>query len=178
MTKDFDKPTAKLLRGALVHKLIGVADNVRNLATRFGARPYEVRLVHTRWSGGRRGSGVEEVVSEVVISPTPVVRGIAGMVEDLTAVGLQEGGEGVVVKQISPRYTREELLGQGPNGEPVGQDESFWWEVTYHHPSAPSALKRRFTAAGVPEYDPTGFAWSVGLVRHTKDRDRAGRTMH
>jgi len=174
----FDKPDVATLRKSILHKLVPVIDSARNIATRVGARPYSVTLVRTRWTGGRRGQGVEEVQTETPLEPTPKVDGIAGLAEELRPVGVEEIGAGIIVTQISARYTREALLGQQGDGTGLDLDESFWWEVAYHHPSLDKPMRRRFVPATTPEYDPGSLQWRVGLVKQTNQRGRDGSTLH
>lgn len=158
-------------RDTLVQKLTPVADKVRNLATRLGGRPYEVFLVRTRWSGGRRNAGTEEVLSAEALVPTPTVSTINALTQMLQSVGLDEAGT-VVVSGISPSYTEDQLVGIGPQGQPVAVDENFYWEIVYPRPAPDAAVRRRYALQSAPDYRATRFGWTVTLIKAGEERDR------
>jgi len=67
------------LSRTLTRRLISTVDGLRDLLTRFGLRPYEVRMVRTKWTGGYRGAGQEIVVFDEAILPTPLILGLDGL---------------------------------------------------------------------------------------------------
>jgi hypothetical protein len=160
------------MRESLVSKLVPTADKVRDLATKFGLRPYIVRIVRLRWSGGTRGRGIPSVLSETAILPTPRVFDIASQQEVTTPVGLDEFGT-ITVGEISGEYTEEDLFGQDSAGE-IPQDVSVFWEVEFPRPDGEPARKRRFTISGAPEWRPGNLEWRVTLVRAREERTRKG----
>lgn len=162
------------LCGTLARGLIGVADSIRNLYTSFGLRPYAVRLVKTRWSNGRRGSGTESVVFSTPILPTPLVADIDSLAEVNTPIGLDEFGE-VALTQVSGAYTEDFLRGHDAEGRPVAVDEQIYFEVEFPPPcSGGDATRRRFTLRGAPMYRADQFQWSLRLERARQDRARNG----
>jgi len=166
------------LRNTLARRLIRVADSVRDLYTRFGGRPYEVRIIRTRWSGGRRNIGEEILTSNTVILPTPLVSDLTSLTEIVQPVGLDEIG-GIQVSQISGRYTEEQLLGRYPDGSPPEPDEQVFWEIEFPLTGAcagddAGSPKRRFIPRSAPYYSAFGFQWTVGLERSHEDRARNG----
>lgn len=166
------------LRGAAVNRtliaqLIPCVDSVRDLYTKFGARPYTVTLVWTRWSDGARGEGIEEVVREEPLLPTPLVE-LGGVNREVEPVGLAEVG-GVDVSEISARFTEDYLLGRCEDGSDIAPDESFYWEIALVRPDG-LATRRRFYPTGVPELHPTKFQWTVKLTKTAEDRTRSGDT--
>lgn len=155
--------------------VIGAVDCARNVATLIGARPYQVRLVWTRWTGGERGTGQEEVLRVCPITPTPLVVGIKNMDQTIKNVGELEEGD-VTVVEISARYTEEELRGQSPNGESTPADQNFYWEIVFPRVGV-APLYRRFSLAGAPEYDAAeedAIQWKVGLTKSNENRERNG----
>lgn len=154
----------------LVGSMAPCVDHLRDIYTCLGARMYVVVLVKTRWSGGRRGVGQEQVISEEPILPTPLVLDEGALRKTQFGVGSVEQGS-IKVTEISMRYTEDQLCGRGLNGEPTPKDEQFYWEV---RDSAPGADVRRYTVDVVPVLDPLNFGWSIGLRRQQGDRTRAG----
>ena len=164
------------LCGTLARSLISVADGIRNLYASFGLRPYVVRIIKTRWSGGRRGVGAETVISETPILPVPLASDISSLAEVNTAVGVDEFGE-IVVSQISGAYTEDFLRGQDSQGRPVAVDEQFYWEIEFPPSCAGGdGDRRRFVVKGAPYYKADAFHWSVRLEKARMDRARNGET--
>lgn len=161
----------QVVGGSLVSSLTPVVDRLRDLKTRLGARQYEVRLVWTRWTGGRRGSGDEYIFREEQLLPTPRVADLTSVNKELTEVGLAEAGS-LRVDEISPRYSERRLLGF-TGEEKLPDDVSFYWEVrTVHRPDGD--VRRRFFPMAAPSYSPTRFQWTVSLIRAHADRAPAG----
>ena len=173
-SKEFTIPTAGS-SGGVAGCLGPVVDRIRDLYACLGVRRYVVRLVKTRWTGGERGDGVEEVVSETVLVPIPRVSDVSNMSATNTAVGEVEMGQ-LTVSEISTRYTEDELMGRGPAGEPIADDENFYWEVEFVGRNDPMPMKRRFTTNSPPNLTPDKFQWSIKLTRAIEDRSRSGQT--
>ena len=170
----FTKPTPVSVRASLAHDLKPVADDLRDLYTQFGLRPYVVRLIRTRWTGGKRGIGQEEVVDEHTLLPTPRVRDLSGLREVLQPVGLDELGD-VQVDQISPKMTEDELRFLDKHtAEPARDDEAVWWDIEFVRPDGLPGLRRRFVLVGAPDYRADRFGWSVRLAKAHEDRGRDG----
>lgn len=156
------------LSNPLVASLTPCVDAIRNLYTCLGARVYEVVVVKTRWSGGKRGVGVEQVISEDVILPTPQIGDLKALSSSTYAVGNAETGD-LVVDQISPRYTEDFLSGREPNGKGLPPDVNIYWEIRI-----PGSERRRFTLSSAPSKTPLNFDWSVRLTKAFEDRARNG----
>lgn len=157
----------------LTGEMIPVADTLRNLLTCFGQRPYQVRLVWTQWSGGKRGIGVEQVVRVKRLLPTPLVESIDAITLTVQPIGLDEVGN-ARVREISGTYTEEFLRGLGPNGEEIPKEQNFYYEVLFPRAEPELPLLRRFSLRGTPAFQPEQFGWTVGLMRSTEDRERSG----
>ena len=159
----------------LAFNLIGVADGLRDLYTQFGLRPYRVALVRTRWSGGRRGIGVEIVISSTNLLPTPKMTDMAALTEINSAIGLDETGE-VVLTEVSGAFTEDQLRGHPfGNGEPVFPDEQFYYEIEFPPACAgKDGERRRFTVKGAPMYFADRFQWNIRLEKQRQDRSRYG----
>lgn len=156
--------------GSLAKMLVPCIDHIRNLNTCLGTRPYRVALVRTRWSGGQRGRGVEEVLNEEFILPTPLVEGLGDLDEQQIGPGREEFGA-IKVSEISARYTEDHLLGRDEDGSRRPPEENFYWEV--HLMTATGyGPRKRFQVAGLPELSMTNVQWIVTLVRASEDRTR------
>lgn len=155
----------------LIQSLIPCVDSARDILTRLGARPYTVRLIWTRWSGGERGVGIEEVVRDEPILPTPEVD-LGSLARDAQPVGALDAGS-VRVAQISARYTEDFLLGRACDGAAIPEDQNFYWEIA-QATSDGCTIRRRFIPSGVPTLEATKFQWTVQLTKVAEDRTRAG----
>jgi len=170
----FDDPTRMDLKGTLGQKLIPVVDNVRNLFTKFGLRPYKIRIVRVKWSGGRRGRGVPHIARQEDLLPTPLVDDLNALTEVLEPIGMDETGT-IVVSEISGRFTDDQLRYLDDDGEQPGPDEEIFYEIEYPQPDGSGGdVMRRFTLRGAPHYDANRFQWSVRLERAQEDRTRQG----
>lgn len=156
----------------LVPSLTCTVDSIRDLFTVFGARAYEVHLVHTRWSGGQRGLGSQYTVSDVLILPTPLVVSLDGVSTEILNIGTNETGT-LQVSQVSPRFTEATLQGH-INGEMPDEGTTFFYEINFPQPGGLDPIRRRFMMSGVPEYRPLEFQWTFSLVRAFADRPSDG----
>lgn len=161
------------LSRTLAGRLVKVADRVRDLATRFGLRPYRVYIVRTRWTAGERGAGAEYVTQELELQPTPRVASLDSLAEVIQPVGIVEEGT-LRVDEISGRYQEEHLRGYGSDGAPPEPDEQVFWEVEWVRQDGQPGERLRFTVRGKPAYEPGRLAWSVTLTRAQQARGRQG----
>lgn len=169
--KHFTILTALAQQQTLTAKLGCLADGIRDLNTIFGQRPYTVTLVFTRWSGGARNEGSEEVVSATPLLPTPKVVGLDALVFRQETVGSIEDGD-LRVTQISPSMTEDQLNGLGLGGAPIPDDQSFFYEVGFLQADG-TTVRRRYTN-DPPVYQPEKLGWVVKLKRQVNDRQRDG----
>lgn len=178
-TPDGEKFTVLNTEGAfrrtLAQRLRPTADKLRDLLTRAGLRPYIVRLIWTQWSGGMRGyGGVEEIFKEEMLLPTPKVVNIESLDSTVQATGIEEFGI-VEVTQISGRYTENFLRGLSEAGDEIADDQQFFWEIEYPNENGTfPGIKRRFSLASAPEYQPGKFGWKVKLDKAIENRSANG----
>ncbi len=172
LTKKFTVLKGKQISNALIPSLTGVVDDIRDIYTQLGARPYEVTLIWTQWSGGDRDRGVEQVVKQCPLLPTPKVSDLANLNKEIMSIGSEEVG-GIRVSEISPRFTEDQLIGFSDDGTPVPSDMNFYYEVFFPRAKGPG-VRRRFTVNGAPNYNPTRFQWWIDLQRAYEDRTRQG----
>lgn len=141
---------------SLVDSLIETADEIRQLYTDVGLRPYRVFMVWVDWSadvdqdgminGEERylenaveGVGKARLIREVEILPTPLVEGLAGLSGSVDAVGNTERGN-VTVTQISMSYTEDQLQGllgglRDPHfHDTLKQGVTFFYEIMENRP--------------------------------------------
>lgn len=156
----------------LIAQLTPIVDPLRDLFTQFGARPYTVTMIKTRWTGATRGEGTEEVICEERLLPTPLISDLTALRQELLSIGSEEVGE-IDISEISPRYTEDQLLGQEPDGTPRAANEDFYYEVEFLRSDGPGP-RRRFLPNSSPNYMPTDFQWVIRVIRAHADRTRAG----
>jgi hypothetical protein len=160
----------------LTRTLTPCVDAIRDLSTCLGARPYQVLMVRTRWSGGERGVGLEELVSETYVLPTPKIENLTAINTVLETIGSQEQGF-LSITQISARYTEDELCGREAGGVAIGEDENFYWEVRLLQ-SDGYGWRRRFIVNAAPYLDMLNNQWNVKLIRVVADRERTSEVHH
>jgi hypothetical protein len=155
---------------SLVEGLAEVVDDIREIASDLGARPYTYHSVTVQWSGGEVGRGEPTVVRDVPITPTPETRE-GGIDSPLEAGGIVERGD-IVLTGVSPRLTEDEiheLFGDGP------QDAGCETFVEQRIDGRDGETKRRrFVLARVPERRPTRCDWRLSLRKADGNRARSG----
>lgn len=171
MSKFFD-PTSAQLAKTLAQRFVPLADQLRDLLTKFGLRPYKVKIVRVHWSGGERGEGTLTVVSEASILPTPRMQDLNSLTEIVHAVGLEEVGM-VRVDEISGRFTEDDLMGRDADGVIPSDDEVFY-EIEFPRLDGRSSTKRRFYPRSPPQYFAGKLQWSINLEKAHEDRLRNG----
>lgn len=157
---------------SLVEGLGAVADDLRQLYTDLGLRPYRVFSVLQQWSGRRIGAGVVQVVREVELLPTPLV--------DLTPVRRKqnEGGfteDGLVtLRELSPRLTEEQVVALCCP-RPLEPGQEAFIEVR-HDARDGETPRRRFSVESPPFRKAGKFEWMVRLRKANPDRAPSGAT--
>jgi hypothetical protein len=160
-----------------------LGDNLRQLNTKFGIRPYRLFLVWTKWTGIERGEGDEQVVAEHEILPTPKVESLDSVALSIFAAGQLEVGS-VRVSEVSLKLTRDQLTGRDIPGvgivDHVEQPYDFFYEMREDGRGEvdtgvqPARLKFRLAA------DPFRRAekpyWQMTLERISEDRSRLGKS--
>lgn len=191
--------------------LVQTADDIRQLYTDFGLRPYKIFQVWIGWTLDENDdgvvSGVELLLGEVEVGagrpvllcerellPTPAIQ-VGGVSKRLDVTGDTESG-GLLVTQISPRFSEDELVGlvypyrdeARPNTLKAGID--FFYEVRENRPPGfvdpgyqgfqpPQELqptRRRFRVNQAPSRETDAFQWTLGLERADGERSRDGNT--
>jgi|WetSurSiteA1Bulk_404760.scaffolds.fasta_scaffold16512_1 hypothetical protein len=157
----------------LVAEFVELADTLRDMQTEFGMRPYKVRRVKVQWSRGRRGEGQPMILEAQNILPTPLAKDMSSLNEILQPFGLKETG-GIVVSEMSGRYSEEFLKGLGEDGSEIPKDQEIFWEVEFPRPDGQASIKRRFSLSTVPFYDAENLQWTINLTKTADNRHRNG----
>jgi hypothetical protein len=162
------------LAQSLVVQLGPCVDCIRQIATDLGARPYRCFLIVTQWTGEEEGDGIERVVSEREILPTPKVTTIGALGTEIRSAGQLEVGD-LVVREISTRWKDYELRGCLADGSDLPTGQRFFYEIRMdlREPVA-QTMRRRFTVSGTPELQASRVQWVVPLKRALGDRKMDG----
>jgi len=187
--------TAEQAKQTLAHRLTRTADRLRQFYTRFGLRSTRVFLTWTKWSGERRGEGVEHILTRVELLPTP-------RVSDETAIRRRPYSQGVLpdgtirVDQISAgAYTMDQLRGleipgtvqeapRASRGEYVAGDAEdpktnpridFYYEFVEDRRGDDQVDYDRYRLLGGPDRKEGSLYCAVNLERASEDDDRKGQ---
>lgn len=148
----------------MVEDLGAIADDIRQIATDLGARPYTVHAVRLRWTGGEVGRGEPEPSLDVQMLPTPDFRQSLDRPTDSS--GAVERGDATLVG-VSPRYTESDL--EAMLGVSADAAEECFIEVRIDERDG-RTIRRRFTLAKPAERRPTKCDWRLVLRRYAGDR--------
>jgi hypothetical protein len=152
---------------SLVECFGGMVDDLRQLNTDFGLRPYRMFSIVVRWTGGEVGVGEPKVVSEVEFLPTPNI-GMEGVRQKMGETGKGERGE-IRVTEISPRYTEDDINALF-HLQPIPDGGDAFIEIRMDERDG-STIRRRFTPL-VPTRRPGKFDWAVTLKRQNQNEHR------
>lgn len=155
---------------SLADDLGDVADDMRQLLTEAGLRPYRVFSIVTRWTGGAEGLGDEVLVSETEFLPTPFVD-LRPVQSQMTAAGRKERGN-ARLREMSPRYTEDDISQLFPTDLP---DDHYSFIEVRHDARDGNTQRRRFTVSDVPWRDAENFEWLVDISVQQTARKRDGQ---
>jgi hypothetical protein len=128
-----------------------IADNLRQIATDKGIRPYRVFLTWTRWTGVERGQGDEVLIRRAEILPTPRVTSIDNQTNAAMHAGVMPVGSLRVDRISVVSFTRDVLMGKAFPGD----------AVTVHDPALPQGEACSYP--GIPGRVPVGGAAGAGI---------------
>jgi hypothetical protein len=100
---------------------------------------------------------------------------MSSLTEMVTPAGVTEQGT-IQLQQVSGRYTEEQLIGVGPNGDAVASNEAVYYEVEFFRRDGGPSELRRFQRDSIPFYDAGRVQWTVTLVSVVENRARGGQT--
>lgn len=164
----------------LARQLVPVVDQIRQLATDFGTRPYRVFLVHASWSGQVRGIGQSREVSRTELIPTPKIQSMDSTTQQVSAFGRTEEGS-IRLSEISARYSEDDLLGKTPDmvrpdlPKTNARNFEFFYEVIQTHAGVDRPARRRYIPETVPDLKASSCQWTISLTKQEQDRTRDGR---
>ena len=173
MATKFTDPTSLQYAKTLARRFVPLADKLRDLMTKFGLRPYKVRIMRVKWSGGQRGIGVPTVASELHILPTPLISDLTSLQEIVHPVGLDESGP-IQLSEVSGTFTEDDLMGRSIIGAAVAADDEVFYEIEFPRPDGTPSTRRRFYMLSPPHYHAGRLQWIIRLERSHEERDRAG----
>lgn len=159
----------------LVHRLGRVADRVRGIATRLGARPFRVFLVWQVWNGGDRGEGTVREYRRIEILPTPRIDNIDALANATSIAGTIPTGN-LRIQEVSVIEFKQDLL----NGYLVNEDEKipepyeFFYEVVQDDRHGGHEHRSKFRLTAPPALMANRASWVLLLERISEDRDRSG----
>lgn len=165
--------TASQAKHSLANRLVRVADRVRQIATRLGARPYRVQLAWYQWTGAEVGAGDRREIQRIEILPTPVVASLDRLALSPAGAGIIRIGD-VKLTEISGTFTRDELLGKWlPNmhGKEVGEPFEFFYEIFEDGRGDDPVNVQRFRAMSEPSREADNAQWIIMLQRVSGDPD-------
>lgn len=160
----------RLPQRSLVESLGTTVDDLRQLYTDFGLRPYRVFSVVVHWTGGRIGYGTEMRESELEILPTPKLN-MSGVTADMKSAGFTENGR-IRVTQISPNYTEDDIDALFFL-QPLPPGHQGFWEVRIDQRDG-QTLVRRFMVYGAPWRMAGNFEWRGNFIRQDEPFSRTG----
>lgn len=156
---------------SLVDDLGEVVDDLRQMFTDFGARPYRIFCVVVSWSGEEVGRGTQSLLRETELLPTPYI--------DMSAIRYQavSGGRSdtgqTTIYEISPRYTEAEIKEMFPRD--LALNEQAFVEVRMDGRDGKDPLRHRFTVTGMPARDATGFQYTCQVTIQFEERTPQGQ---
>lgn len=158
---------------SLANRLVRVGDNIRQLATKFGARPYRVQLVWYQWTGAEIGAGDRREIQRIEVLPTPLV-------ESLDKLALSPSGAGIIrigdvrITEISGTFTRDELLGKwvpGAHSQEAKEPVEFFYEIFEDGRGDDPVNVQRFRTSSEPWRQADEVEWRIMLARVSGDPD-------
>ena len=186
-------------RRTLANRLGPKADRLRQLATKFGARPYRVTLVWTKWTGSSRGEGDELVIREMEILPTPKVQTLDSVSFSIFHAGTIPVGS-VRLTEVSLGITYDMLNGHAlpkqeedpcdevwqewckckeeQHADQIPQPFDFFYEVCEDGRGDDPPVRQKYRLLNVPFREATKVYWSLMLEKIAEDRGRDGRSKY
>jgi hypothetical protein len=148
-----------------------IVDDLRQMATDFGMRPYRVFSIVVGWSGGVVGRGTQSVLRETELLPTPRID-LTSIRYVVTSGGRTDDGY-TKLYEISPRYTQDDVRTLFYRSLAAG--EQSFVEVRIDGRDGSDPVRHRLTVSGVPFRDADGFQWIVPLKIQQEERNRNGQ---
>jgi len=171
--------TPEQARRSPVARLARVADKVRQVATRLGARPYRCFLVWTRFSGEVRGEGDEIDIKRVELLPTPKVESLDAISLNAVSAGIVPVGAIKLTKVSADRYTFDMLNGRyipQQHEDELPEPYDFYYELHEDGRLDPDPTRQRYRLLTPPTLKGAGTEWVFSLERASEERNRQGQS--
>lgn len=171
--------TPQEAKRTLAHRFGPRGDRLRQLATRFGVRPYRCFLVWTKYTGGERGEGSEKLVAEAELLPTPKVISLDSVTYSPYHAGTFPDGS-VKLDRVSVGYTADFLRGLvvPKREEHLPEPYDFFYELREDGRGDDPAARDRYRLLSPPFRQPGRVCWVLMLERSSEDRTRTGLSRH
>lgn len=166
--------TPEQAQNTLAHRLGAMVDNVRQLNTDFGIRPYRVFMTWTRWTGSERGEGDEITVKRIEILPTPRVTSMDNIALSPVNAGILQVGS-LKVDEISVCFTEDMLRGRWvpeEHEDHIPEPIEFFYEVVEDGRGDNPPVRPKFRLAAGPHRNASAVEWVITLERTSQDRTR------
>ena len=188
------KPLTPREAGSSLINRLGRLGRLRQIATNLGARSVRVWLVWTHWDGADgRGDGVEHLVKELEILPTPEVISLDGVALNAFGGGVVPVGSvrlkgvhvthytfdllrGAVIPECFNHQTGKMKVLQRTEHIVGAKGDDFFYELREDGRGDCPAQRWRFALVGYPVRKESDAEWQVVLVRQGGDRDRQGKS--
>lgn len=157
---------------SLVEEQSGLVDELRQLQTDVGLRPYRVFSVIVKWDSGELYRGTQSIVGEKEFLPTPLVD-LRPMYSVVKESGVFEHGD-VVLREISPSLTEDQIRELFFNGAELPPGQQGYIEVRHDARKGNTPRRRRFIVRGAPWHDAERFQWIASLSDEEHDRLPSG----
>jgi len=169
--------TPQQAKRTLANRLIRPADRLRQVATRFGVRPYRVFLVWTTWDGEVRGEGTEREYARVEILPTPKVAELTSLQQAAYGAGVLGTGT-LRVDRVSETFSAAQLQGLQIPGrrqdEDMPRNIDFWYELREDGRGSDEPVPARFRLAATPYRGAGRVCWTL-VVEQANEPTQADR---
>jgi hypothetical protein len=171
--------TPEQAKRSLANRLGRVADNVRQIATKLGARPFRVFLVWTRFPAEVRGEGgPDREVERVELLPTPEVKSLDAVTFSIFHAGTVPAGSVKLLGVSVHRYTFDQLTGKTVPGlgtvDQLPEPWTFFYEVVEDGRGDNPPQRWKFRTLSYPVRLAENAEWTIMLERVSEDRGRDG----
>ena len=171
---------------SLASRLAPVVDNLRQISTRMGVRPYRVFLTWSWWDGAETGEGYEHLRQRVELLPTPLIKETINY-EPWHGGVLAEGS--ITVSEVSVvAYTEDflrgldcrlipglDLMGANPT---IPEPWDFFYEVVQDGRGGREPDRPRFRIRGCPFLKADTAEWLFVIERTSRQRTRRDESVY
>jgi len=147
----------------------GLADRLRQLHTKFGARSRRTFLLWVGWNGDQRGEGEVIVRQRIELLPTPKVSDLSAVSKNPYSAGIMPVGS-IRIDEVSAAMSEDVLSGRlTPGGSPLDAQTDFFYQLIEDGRSGVASIPQHYRLFGQPVRKETNISWSVLLERVSED---------